>query len=293
MQDMCRQWGVQRRDRRKNRRKSCAPRKGFRPAPHRRSGGRPKPRWVVEEVLRLHAETGSYRSAMNAFNRLHAHRGMTVCLNTVYTWVQKYRSDMEAVRSATRNRFARPALANLRWCLDGTGKRDAAGADHYILGVVDHGTRLNLILKRLEHATAAAILREIALAVELFGKPRFLRTDNAQVFRCPVFEQGLADLSIRHEFSAPGKPWQNGRIERLFLTLKQKLNQIVPEDGFALDRLLSTFRFWYNTIRPHQHLHGYTPSEAWRGIDPYRTAPGKVSRFEGWDGLLAGYYLRR
>lgn len=289
--DFCLRWRRKRPDRR--RRASCPPAEGFQPAPPRRSGGRPKPRWAIDLALRLFAETGSYRLATQAFNRLYAHTGVTVCLNTVYAWVQKYRSEMERVRRATRNRFPAPSPANLRWCVDGTGKRDAAGDDHFVLGVVDHGTRLNLVLKRLEHATAAAILREIGRAVERFGKPSVLRTDNASVFRSKVFADGLADLGIRHEFSAPGKPWQNGRVERFFLTLKQKLDRIVPACGSVLDRLLAEFSLWYNAVRPHQHLHGLTPAEAWSGVDPYRTAPKAVLRFTEWDGLLTGYYLRR
>jgi transposase InsO family protein len=278
---------------RRRKRHAPAPAKGFRPAPPRRSGGRPKPPWAIAEALRLYDATGSYRLATYAFNRLYAHQGVSVCPTTVYTWVRKHRSDMETVRLHTRNRFPRPAPPNLRWCLDATGKRDGQGNTHFILGIIDHGTRLCLTLQRLEHGTTDAILRQIAAAVERFGKPRFLRTDNARVFRCPAFERGLAQIGIRHEFSEPGKPWQNGRIERLFLTLKQKLNAVTPDDGAALDRLLAAFRHWYNVIRPHQHLHGLTPHEAWCGIDPYRSAPRSVERFSAWGGLLTGFYLRR
>ncbi|MES2071910.1 MAG: integrase core domain-containing protein [Pseudomonadota bacterium] len=45
--------------------------------------------------------------------------------------------------------------------------------------------------------------------------------DIALVFRSAVFRRALAAIGIRHEFSEPGKPWQNGCIERFFLTLKQ------------------------------------------------------------------------
>jgi len=159
--------------------------------------------------------------------------------------------------------------------------------------MIDHGTRMNLVLARLAQANAEAILEHIQLAVEIFGKPQFIRTDNASVFHSAIFEAGLAAIGIRHEFSAPGKPWQNGRIERFFLTLKEKLNMIVPQDGAALDRLLAEFSCWYNAVRPHQHLHGFTPLEVWTGIDPYKLAPKAVLRFEGWDGLLKGFYLRR
>lgn len=169
---------------------------------------------------------------------------------------------------------------------------DATGVTHFILGIVDHGTRFNPVLVVLAHATASAILTQLFAAIDRFGKPRIIRTDNAPVFHSKAFSEGLATAGIRHEFTEPGKPWQNGRIERFFLTLKQKLNQIVPENREALDSLLTQFAFWYNAVRPHQHLHGWTPAEAWRGIDPYQRAPKEVLRFAGWDGLLRGYYLR-
>ena len=60
----------------------------------------------------------------------------------------------------------------------------------------------------------------------------------------------------------------------------------------ALAGLLAQFRFWYNAVRPHQHLGGLTPEEVWRGIDPYARAPKAVHLFEAWGGLLRGYYLR-
>ena len=103
----------------------------------------------------------------------------------------------------------------------------------------------------------------------------------------------MRELGIKHRFSKPGHPWQNGRVERLFLTLKEKLNQLVVSSFEALDQALAVFRGWFNEVRPHDHLGGATPLEAWLGIDPYKLSPKAVELFVGWDGLLTGYYLRR
>ncbi|MBI3712336.1 MAG: transposase [Burkholderiales bacterium] len=268
------------------------PAQHFRAATHRRSGGRPKEAWVLEEVLRLYILIDSHGKACAEFNRLFAHLGVTVCKTTVHTWVQKYLTEMEVVRSQTRNRFPELTPANLCWCLDGTGKVDTLGVNHFIFGILDHGSRKILTLKRLVRANAATTLAEVRNAVALFGKPSMIRTDNASIFHSRVFQAGIAKLGIHHEFIPPGKPWKN-RIERFFWTLKQKLNCIVPIDGIALDKLLADFTFWYNAVRPHQHLHGFTPLEVWRGIDPYRTAPKEVIPFSAWDGMLTGYYQRR
>jgi putative transposase len=75
----------------------------------------------------------------------------------------------------------------------------------------------------------------------------------------------------------------------LFLTLKQKLNMLVPERPQDLDSLLAVFRQWYNEIRPHQHLFGWTPMEAWCGINPYLTPPKAFVPYRGWNGHLTGF----
>ena len=107
-----------------------------------------------------------------------------------------------------------------------------------------------------------------------------------------IFRRGLKQLGIRHQRTDPGCPWQNGRIERLFGTLKQKLDQWQVADFAQLNIDLKTFRYWYNHVRPHQNLDGRTPAEAWSRIDPLAKAPKQERWFEAWDGLLAGYELR-
>lgn len=147
------------------------PVKYFRAAKHRRSGGRPKEAWVLEEVLRLYLLIGSYGKVSDEFNRLYAHFGFSVCKTTVHTWVQKYLTNMEAIRRQTRNRFPESTPANLCWCLDCTGKVDTLGVNLFIFGILDHGSRKILTLKRLVRANAATTLTEVRNAVALFGKP--------------------------------------------------------------------------------------------------------------------------
>lgn len=97
-------------------------------------------------------------------------------------------------------------------------------------------------------------------------------------------------LGVRHQRTEPFAPWQNGRIERLFLTVKEVIRQCreqnwTPGVGVAD---LARIRTWYNHLRPHQHLDGLTPAEVWSGKAPNRRRrPRWIS---DWDGLLAGYY---
>ena len=71
------------------------------------------------------------------------------------------------------------------------------------------------------------------------------------------------------------------------------MNCLAVADFTALEFALAEFRTWYNHLRPHRHLMGRTPDEAWRGVDPFKCPPKRVRYAVGWDGLLAGYYLLR
>jgi putative transposase len=134
------------------------------------------------------------------------------------------------------------------------------------------------------------------MAVTRYGKPRALRSDNEPVFRSKLLRIALKVLGIRQQFAQPHSPWQNGRIERLFGTLKPLLRRLALPGAGALDTALFEFRLFYNHVRTHQNLGGRTPAEVWAAdsdrapLPPARAAPKLVSAL---GGLLVGYYLRR
>ncbi|MFN3713694.1 MAG: integrase core domain-containing protein [Alcanivoracaceae bacterium] len=131
-------------------------------------------------------------------------------------------------------------------------------------------------------------------AIEQTGQtPRRLKTDNEAVFTSKLFRFGLWWLGIKHERSQPGHPWQNGRIERLFGTLKQKAKGFLFDEK-QMQEQLNLFCFWYNHVRTHQHLHGNTPFEAYHGLPVTMRQPGDTmpAWFQAWHGRLAGYWFK-
>jgi len=103
----------------------------------------------------------------------------------------------------------------------------------------------------------------------------------------------LGEHGLTPNMSRTGNCWDNACVERFFGTLKQKLDGWAVDGRGQLDLALADFRLWYNHVRPHRHLQGRTPAEAWSGIDPYATAPKDVRYFSAWDGLLTGFHIRR
>jgi hypothetical protein len=70
---------------------------------------------------------------------------------------------------------------------------------------------------------------------------------------------------------------------------------IIPSSG-ALQGALDEFRVFYNHVRPHQNLHGLTPSEQFAGLRPtdIRQMPVKeVTQVQALAGLMCGYWIRR
>jgi putative transposase len=257
---------------------------------------RAKPAWVQREVLRLAAlmPDASCRDLRDVFNRMHAKRhAMTVGKTWVNGTVRKHRHEVVLLRRDLKHRLPRALPRNQTWGFDLTGKQDEAGVMHSILGIVDHGTRRALALDALQNKNAWTLLGHLFIAIGRFGKPRAVRTDNESMFTSALWKAVLSLANIRHQLTVPGCPWMNGRVERFFGTLKEKLDRIEVASKEALQRCLGDFGVWYNHVRPHRHLLGATPFEAWEGIDPYGRAPKEALLFTAWAGLLTGFYLRR
>lgn len=172
----------------------------------------PKPAWGREEIIRLKArgpELGC-RPISQIFNRRHAREGMTVGKTFVSKVIGTHRYEIQVARRALRRRKLRAGPRNRVWGLDLTGKGDAHGQVHPILGILDHGSRSSLVLRALPNKSTATLLRAIAACVERFGKPQTLRTDNEAMFRSWLFRLSLWLVGIRHQRIEPHCPWQTG-----------------------------------------------------------------------------------
>jgi len=264
-----------------------------------------KPDWLKREIIRLkaHMPQAGCRAIADICNRrFSASRKTTVGKTYVHETLQRHAYEVQMLRRKLKHAKPKTVPRNFIWGLDLTGKTDANRNLHFIFGIIDHGSRVLLHLKTLRDKTSQTLIACIVEAIHTHGKPKIIRSDNEAIFTSKTFREGLKKLGIRHQRTTPGCPWQNGRIERLFGTLKQNLDQLTysprPQAGEglgvreSLNRDLDTFRYWYNHIRPHQNLDCRTPAEAWSGIDLYAKTARQEHWFEAWDGLLCGYHLR-
>lgn len=249
------------------------------------------------EVLRFKALMGKagVRQVAANFNRLHGGQ-VTVGKTFVAELLITHQHELALLRRELRNKPPPPYPVNAIWAMDLTFYTDKSGITHPILGILDHGSRLVTCLQVVVNRKAWTLLGHLCLAIGKHGKPRALRTDNEIVFKSFAFKTLLKLLGIRRQCTQVCAPWQNGRIERLFGTLKPLLRQLVIPSSMALGDALSEFTLFYNHCRPHQALGGLTPADALQGRNWNNFTKFSTEDFESvgaLDGLLFGYHLRR
>lgn len=255
---------------------------------------RSKPEWVRSEIIRLKAlmpDDGCRRIATEFNRAFRTTRRVTVGKTYVSDVVRAYRYEIQVLRRHIKHRPPKPVPENLVWALDLTQKTDVRGNRHSILALVEHASRACLFLEAVEHTSAAAMITRLCALIRHYGRPTFLRTDNAAMFTSRWFRLSLWLLGIRHQRIQLHCPWQNGRVERFFGTLKSVLDRWNVDNCATLNNALAPFRLWYNFVRPHQALRERTPAEVWNGTDVHRRAHAECHWFEAWDGLLRGFYL--
>ncbi len=259
------------------------------------TGLRPKKAaWVRRRVLELHEHHGlSHRKLAALFNQLYfAQTGVSVGR----TWVREllmHEAHLALHRQRELKHKVPARITNNRlWGLDTTCVTDGEGVQQIVLGAIDHGSRLNLMLRHLRHLNRWTFLGALLLAFGEYGRPVAIKTDNHPVFRSPVVKVFLQWCGVRLLHSRPARPWENGYIERLFGTFKACLADYPIANVQHLRSALPAFQFWYNVTRPHQHLAGQTPQQAWTGVDPLKVAPRSVGNFRAWGGRLRGMVLR-
>ena len=255
-----------------------------------------KPAWITAEVLRLKAHLGKAgcRTIAYTFNRLH--KNTRVGKTFVAEAIKHNQYQLSCIKRDIHNSAPCTVSINAVWGLDLSFKTDQHNKLNNILGVIDHGSRLAVSLTTVINKRSWTILGHLCLAIGKYGKPKAIRTDNENIFNSIVFRTLLKLAGIKHQQTQVCAPWQNGRIERLFGTLKPLLKQLVLPNSTALEMALCEFKLFYNHARPHQNLNGLTPAEVWQGmtiVDFKRKQKHLPELVQALDGLLVGYYLRR
>jgi putative transposase len=162
--------------------------------------------------------------------------------------------------------FAECIAPNDVWCIDFKGKfRTRDGTPCHVLTLVDAYSRYLLRCEVLVAPTGRNVEDVLDSAFQEFGLPRAMRSDNGPPF-ASTGAGGLTALSvwwlrlgIELQRIDPGKPQQNGRQERVHLTMEEVVATPAAHPR-AQQRALDLWRYEYNEVRPHEALRMKPPA---------------------------------
>lgn len=170
------------------------------------------------------------------------------------------------------------------WCADYKGEFMMGNQSYcYPLTITDYASRYLLTCEALETTKEQYAFTVFENTFKEHGLPNAIRTDNGVPFASAHALFGLSKLSvwwlrlgIEIERIKPGHPEQNGRHERMHLTLKKEttkpagLNLLVQQEKF------DAFIHEYNQERPHQGLEMKTPAEYYKPSARAYTGIGEI-----------------
>ncbi|NNG05884.1 MAG: IS481 family transposase [Inquilinus sp.] len=191
--------------------------------------------------------------------------------------------------------LSQAARPNDLWCTDFKGEFKLGNRRYcYPLTVTDQVSRFLLLCEALEATKEGPVIEAFVRLFKDRGLPAALRSDNGLPFASPNGLYNLSKLSvwwlrlgIQIERIKPGHPQQNGRHERMHLTLKTEttrppgMNSLQQQDRF--DAFMSEF----NEERPHEALGMRCPVELYSPSSrPYTGLPELEYPFHDRDILV-------
>jgi putative transposase len=160
---------------------------------------------------------------------------------------------------------------NELWCADYKGEFRLGNKLYgYPLTITDYRSRYLLACEALDSTKEPPAFSLFERIFKEFGLPAAIRTDNGVPFSNAHTLFGLSKLSvwwlrlgISIERIKPGKPQQNGRHERMHLTLKKETTKPAAYNFLQQQERFDGFMKIYNNDRPHQALGGLYPAEVY------------------------------
>jgi putative transposase len=178
--------------------------------------------------------------------------------------------------------LSQPIEPNALWCADYKGEFMLGNRRYcYPLTVTDFASRYLLTCEALGTTQEKFAFTVFERTFKEFGLPQAIRTDNGVPFASAHALYGLSKLAvwwlrlgIQIERIKPGHPQQNGRHERMHLTLKKEATKPAAANVLQQQARFDTFIERYNRERPHQALGMKVPADlyvpsprVYRGLD--------------------------
>ena len=142
----------------------------------------------------------------------------------------------------------------------------------YLVTFMDDFSRFILLSEFITEKTMAEVIRLLMKVVKIYGMADIIICDCGSEFvswqSFTKFEERLCEMDIELIASGPGKPQNQGKIERWHLTYRKEMEALKGGFNSMAHAQLETNKFvdYYNYERPHQGIGGLFPADRFFGI---------------------------
>ena len=178
------------------------------------------------------------------------------------------------------HRRIRSEFPNQRWQSDGLEVTLSTGEVVVVIEIIDDCTRLNIALHPGPAETAAVVVEAFRRAIDEYGRPVLVHTDNGTAFnmarlgKTTALQTFLGDLGVKMITGKPAHPKSQGKVERAHQTLLTFIDARNPATMDELRPVLDEYRDWYNHHRSHQALPPRTTPAELYDVLPKIAPPG-------------------
>jgi len=153
-----------------------------------------------------------------------------------------------------------PTKPNQMWSMDFMSDSLMNGRRYRVLNIIDDYNREALKIEPYFSITSSKVITIVERLVLEKGKPEAIRVDNGPEFIASAIRDWADSKNIKLQFIQPGRPMQNGYVERFNRSFRQdvldaNLFRNLTEVKVASDE----FEEDYNLHRPHESLEDLSP----------------------------------
>lgn len=153
-----------------------------------------------------------------------------------------------------------PIKPNICWSMDFMSDALYCGRRFRVFNVIDDYNREGLLIEPRYSIPARKVTQLLDVLAQSRGYPDMIRVDNGTEFNSNFFRNWAKQHNVMIHYIQPGKPAQNGFIERFNRTFREDVldmnwfNSLQEAKSIAQDWLKT-----YNLERPHESLAGLSP----------------------------------
>lgn len=157
--------------------------------------------------------------------------------------------------------------ANKSYSMDFMSDPLVGGRKLRVLNIMDDCTRESLAAWCDYSIPGEKVVEVLKSIISERGRPDQIRVDNGPEFRGKIFANWCQAEGITIKYIQPGKPMQNGYIERLNRTYREDVLDAYMFETLEEVRMLSDeWQDHYNNRHPHKALKGRTPRMAYESL---------------------------